>query len=774
MVNRKGGYVAKWVQAGALAWFATAFSGGVLAQQTTAADFKVSTSDSSRVEYIGTRSAVVGDAAVFQRCTFGMVWDAGSSTCTGTATAFSSMADAQVAVDQLNASFTPALTGEKKWRIANVNELRLLLSASAGAPPTTYANLFPQTPADKFWTDTKFSISKTVDTGSFIIDFANGATTVSPTSGKYIRLITGYWPTTSFDFQVVPSDHSQVIDVGRNGDASNTGRIFSRCTFGMAWDESTQTCTGTATVFNTFKDADIAVAKFNAGGGQGGFTDWRVTDQNELGSLVPGKNYPPTTAPFIHAVFPQTPAAKFWSSKSFSFFGQWLVDFSVRGDPGDFGTDGKYIRLLRGGSNIIKLTVAPQAHGGVDRTIRYSTVPGEMYFIAQPDLGYRVKGTTHQGDTCKASRDYPELNPDGSPNSNAFRISSASKSCNVKIEFERIPGMWFVTSATAPADGSGGTLDCSPGIGKTDEKLTCNASPAQGWRTQSIQGCQGPATAEGVDSFTTGALAADCTVTATFAQTFTVAITQPVNASIACTRTDIQAAVADGDALIAGTPLQCTATPATGYAFTGWGGGCAASGSNSTCAITTASAGTSISASVVWADKSFTGTTVPASGAGGSATASFTGGGAACRFDASATSFVPAPASLPLGQTLPQGMFQFKLVGCDQTPVAMSIVWPQPVQAITKHGFAAKGDANRSYFAPAGASASGNTTRFTVVDGQQGDDDWTVNGVIVDPVAPTQTLASAPTPVPGVPAWLALLLSGLAVAGFAAKRNRRA
>ncbi|MBF5005249.1 IPTL-CTERM sorting domain-containing protein [Diaphorobacter caeni] len=702
-----------------------------------------------------------------------MSWDAGNAKCTGSPTVFSNIADAQSAVDQFNASFSPPLTGTASWRIANVDELRLLLSTSASSAPKTYDTLFPQTPADKFWSNTKFSISKTVDTGSFIIDFATGETTVSPTNGKYIRLITGYEPGDTFVFQVVPSDHSLVIDVGRNGDASNTGRIFSRCTFGMTWDESTQSCTGTATVFNTFKDADMAVANFNASGGQGGFTDWRIADQNELGSLTPGPNYPPATAPFIHAIFPQTPAAKFWSSKSFSIFGQWLIDFNVRGAPAALGTDGKYMRLLRGGNDVIVLTVTPQTNGGVDRTIWHSTVPGEMYFIAQPDLGYRVKGTPQGNNTCRASRDLTAWNPDGSSNSNAFKISGASKSCNVTLEFERIPDMWFVTSATAPVDGSGGTLDCSPGIGKKDETLTCNAAPAQGWRTQSIQGCQGPATTEGVNSFTTGALAADCAVTAAFAPIYGLSLTQPANATIACTRTDTGAAVVDGDALISGTPLQCTTTPASGYVLTGWSGDCAASGNAGTCSFTTSSAAATISATVVKADKTFSGTTVPATGAGGTAVASFTGGGAACRFDASATGFVAAPAEPPEGQTTPQGMFQFKLIDCDTTPVTVNIVWPGPVNGVQKYGKANATASASSYFAPTAASASGNTTSFTVTDGQLGDDDWTLNGVIIDPVLPTVAVPPPPTPVPALSTWALMLLSLLA-ASLGWRQMRRA
>ena len=169
------------------------------------------------------------------------------------------------------------------------------------------------------------------------------------------------------------------------------------------------------------------------------------------------------------------------------------------------------------------------------------------------------------------------------------------------------------------------------------------------------------------------------------------------------------------------------------------------------------------------AQTSFTGTTVPgAGGTAGTATASFTGGGVSCRFDTSSasTGFVAAPATLPAGQTMPQGMLQFKLVGCDAaSTVTVAITWPQAVQGLTKFGKAAAGAAS-THFAPNGLQVNGNTTTFTVKDGELGDDDWTPNGVIVDPVGATVPVAIAvnPTPVPTLGQWALVLLSLMAAA----------
>lgn len=136
----------------------------------------------------------------------------------------------------------------------------------------------------------------------------------------------------------------------------------------------------------------------------------------------------------------------------------------------------------------------------------------------------------------------------------------------------------------------------------------------------------------------------------------------------------------------------------------------------------------------------FAGTTVPASGSGG---------GDTCRFDTSiaSTRFVAVPTTLPVGQAMPQGMFQCKLIDCDATTVTMAITWPQTVLGLSKFGMATAAATERTHFAPNGLKVGGKVTEFTVQDGKLGDDDWRVNGDIVDPVGlpcrPWSTLRSA-------------------------------
>ena len=222
-----------------------------------------------------------------------------------------------------------------------------------------------------------------------------------------------------------------------------------------------------------------------------------------------------------------------------------------------------------------------------------------------------------------------------------------------------------------------------------------------------------------------------------------------------------------------GAQAICSATAQPGWRFKAFD---AASG----CTRTSGAAGATCEIDDVQAQRTvtaqfepyFAGTTVPTSGNGGPASATFTGGGATCRFSMADTAFVAAPATLPVGKTMPQGMFRFKLVGCDTSPVTVAITWPRAVQGLTKFGQATAQAAAPSHFAPNGLFTSGNLTRFTVQDGKLGDDDWAENGVIVDPVGPTEAAAAAaPMPVPTLSGWALVLLSMALVSLLAWRRD---
>ncbi|MBF5003125.1 choice-of-anchor U domain-containing protein [Diaphorobacter caeni] len=186
-------------------------------------------------------------------------------------------------------------------------------------------------------------------------------------------------------------------------------------------------------------------------------------------------------------------------------------------------------------------------------------------------------------------------------------------------------------------------------------------------------------------------------------------------------------------------------------------------------------------------NKTFSGTTVPETDTpSGTATVTLDGGGDTCGFDttAGATAFEKGPGTLATGETSKQGQFRFKLLDCDQTAVKVTIQWPQPVAGMRKLGKATRDADKATFFAPTDLAISkdGLTTSYTVKDGELGDDDWTVNGEIVDPVV---SLQAAPVTPPAGPSGavsvpflnmggLALLSLMASVMGALGLRRRKA
>ncbi|MEQ1596514.1 MAG: proprotein convertase P-domain-containing protein [Casimicrobium sp.] len=74
----------------------------------------------------------------------------------------------------------------------------------------------------------------------------------------------------------------------------------------------------------------------------------------------------------------------------------------------------------------------------------------------------------------------------------------------------------YAVTAT-PSAGATGSISCTTPV-NGGGTTSCTASPAMGYITGSISGCGGAATGSGVNAYTTAAVVADCTVTATFLQ----------------------------------------------------------------------------------------------------------------------------------------------------------------------------------------------------------------------------------------------------------------
>ena len=168
--------------------------------------------------------------------------------------------------------------------------------------------------------------------------------------------------------------------------------------------------------------------------------------------------------------------------------------------------------------------------------------------------------------------------------------------------------------------------------------------------------------------------------------------------------------------------------------------------------------------------KQFQGTTVTGTG---TVTATVSGGGATCVFNPSVTRMVP-PEGIwkPLEKfLLPHGLFDFELVGCEPgSEVTISTTWPNlnGITGYMKYGQNALSGGRSVWYPPKGLKIQGNTVTFTIKDGDWGDDDLTVNGVIRDPGGPSidQQVAAIPT----LGQWALMLLAGLL--GLTALRRR--
>lgn len=170
--------------------------------------------------------------------------------------------------------------------------------------------------------------------------------------------------------------------------------------------------------------------------------------------------------------------------------------------------------------------------------------------------------------------------------------------------------------------------------------------------------------------------------------------------------------------------------------------------------------------------RQFQGTTATGTG---TVTATLSGGGATCVFNPAATRMVP-PEGIwtPLQKfLLPHGLFDFELVGCEPGgEVTISTTWPnlRGITGYMKHGQHPWSGGRTIWYPPKGLKIEGNTVTFTIRDGDWGDDDLTVNGVIRDPGGPVIGGSGDVQAIPTLSQWALMLLAAL-LAGTALRRR---
>jgi len=193
---------------------------------------------------------------------------------------------------------------------------------------------------------------------------------------------------------------------------------------------------------------------------------------------------------------------------------------------------------------------------------------------------------------------------------------SGTGTCSVTMNAATTVTATFALSSftVTPSAGSGGSI--SPSTPQTvvyNNTTAFTVSPNTGYYISSVTGCGG--TLSG-NTYTTGPVTVNCSVTATFAQTIAGEYLLTVNETGSGTVTSSPTGINCGPACTAqfnsGTSVTLAATPTSGGSFTGWsGGGCSGAGN----CIVTLSAATTVTAT--FTSNSFS-VTPSVNGSGGS------------------------------------------------------------------------------------------------------------------------------------------------------------
>jgi hypothetical protein len=132
------------------------------------------------------------------------------------------------------------------------------------------------------------------------------------------------------------------------------------------------------------------------------------------------------------------------------------------------------------------------------------------------------------------------------------------------------------------------------------------------------------------------------------------------------------------------------------------------------------------------------------------------------------------PPVAPPNVVFPDGLFDFSTTGCTAgATLQFTITYPAPLPPGTqywKYGPTAADPAPHWYVLP--AIVTGNVAKFSIADGGLGDDDLTVNGVVVDQGGPGAPGAPVlPRDIPTLGEW-AMALLGLLLASIGVARSR--
>ena len=340
---------------------------------------------------------------------------------------------------------------------------------------------------------------------------------------------------------------------------TTTGLVWDKCSRGQVWDNTTPpgTCTGTASTHDWA--AALAQATAANAASHRGQADWRLPNRTELESLVQIN----AASPAIDGTyFPATPSNWYWTSTTYAPdpANAWFVAFNYGRANANGKTSSGHVRLVRSGQWF-------GAFDALDAAPVNGACGGDhgVAVLAAPSASLCSAGVAGSVTSAAAAFTWSCAGTGG----------GSTAACSA-------PRQYNVT----PTAGAGGSI--SPG---SAQAVTYNAStsftvtPSSGYGISTVSGCGGSLAG---NTYTTGAVTTNCTVSASFSllppSTYPIHIAASTGGSVVCSPNPVPH----------GSNATCTATASSGYRFTGWGGSC--SGSASPCTLTNVTAPTNVSA----------------------------------------------------------------------------------------------------------------------------------------------------------------------------------
>lgn len=582
---------------------------------------------------------------------------------------------------------------------------------------------------------------------------------------------------------------------------STTGLVWDRCPYGRS---GTACTTGTAlqadwpAALTAAITANTAIYK--------GFNDWRLPNLKELESIIKID----TSLPAIDSTaFPATPTNKyFWISTNYPPlpYAAWVVDFSSGYTLVKNETYLGFVRLVRSGqplaafdllgtAPVLSNTSTSGASGSGVTLNATSNVAGTGYWLlvptgsAVPTAAQIKAGSNYAGGVVAAAGSASmtagvanAFNVSGLASQTAYDAYLIVEDSAPTASTVSGPLSFSTLDVTAPVTTAGPSISAGPSTTAATVSVTVNESATGYWLLQTAASAA-PNAAALVSTGTTLSLAAGTPgsinlsglIPGTAYALYFVAKDASANlGSVSSgllittlgsyTIATIASPLAGGSVSCSPNPVpyggstSCTATPAAGYSFTAFNGDC----TGASCTLSNVQAAKSVTAAFLLnPQRTATGPTATGSGIESVSFATLDGN-AGCGF--ASTAWVVAP-SAPAGVTFPHGLFRFATNNCgNSTTIDVTVVLPTAVPAGTpyyKYGKTATDPTAHWYTIPAALNAAGTQYTFSITDGGLGDDDLTVNGVIVDDGGPGVEGVSGVAGVPALSEWALLLLAGL-------------